>query len=138
MKSFKTAILGFGRHVGRDRTVTVNPGIDILAPAGSDASIIAAHNGIVLDIRWLTFLGTVVVLDHGDNFATVYTNATDPNLQVGEWVPGGFPLALLGTDMTPASGELEALRGMRQPRLLRFMIYSSGETVDPEPWLGGR
>jgi len=44
-------ILGFGRHVGRDRTVTVNPGIDILAPTGSDASIIAAHNGIVLDIR---------------------------------------------------------------------------------------
>ncbi len=130
-------VLGFGRHVGRDRTVTHNPGIDILAPPGSDASIVATHNGIVIHIGWMTFLGTIIVLDHGDGYATVYTNATDPNPAVGEWVGAGFPMALLGTDMTPASGEIEALSGITQPRLLRFIIYSAGDAVDPAPWLGG-
>jgi hypothetical protein len=40
--------------------------------------------------------------------------------------------------MTPASGELEALRGISEPHLLRFMIYYNGEAVDPELWLGER
>ncbi len=128
-------VRGFGRQVGRDRTVTINPGIDILAPPGHEASIIAVHNGEVIHIGWMTFLGTVIVLDHGDNYATVYTNATQSEVVVGDPVPVGFPMAHLGTDMTPASGELTA---GGESRLLRFMIYRAGEAVDPLPWLGGR
>jgi len=124
-----TVVRQFGRQQGRDNTVTNTPGIDILAP-GPNTSILAVHNGEVIHIGWLNFLGTVIILDHGDGYATVYTNATDPQVGVNDGVHAGFPMATVGTDMPPVAGEDAGY-------LMRFMISVSGNSVDPAPWLGG-
>ncbi|MFC1559033.1 murein hydrolase activator EnvC family protein [Gemmatimonadota bacterium] len=124
-----TVVREFGRQQGRDNTVTNTPGIDILAP-GPNTSILAVHNAEVIHIGWLNFLGTVIILDHGDSYATVYTNATDPQVGVGDTVPAGFPMATVGTDMPPVAGEEAGY-------LMRFMISVSGNSIDPAPWLGG-
>jgi len=119
----------FGRQAGRDNTVTITPGIDILAP-GPNTSILAVHNAEVIHIGWLNFLGTVIILDHGDDYATVYTNAVEPRIEFRDPVYAGFPMALVGTDMPPVGGEAAGY-------LMRFMISLSGTSVDPGPWLLG-
>ncbi len=124
-----TVVRGFGRQQGRDNTVTNTPGIDILAPS-PNTSILAVHNGEVIHIGWLNFLGTVIILDHGDDYATVYTNAKDPQVGKGDPVFAGFAMATVGTDMPPVAGEEAGY-------LMRFMISISGNSVDPAPWLGG-
>ncbi|MFC1628370.1 murein hydrolase activator EnvC family protein [Gemmatimonadota bacterium] len=124
-----TVVRGFGRQQGRDNTVTNTPGIDILAP-GPSTSILAVHNGEVIHIGWLNFLGTVIILDHGDGYATVYTNAVGSRVDFGDGVQTGFPMATVGTDMPPVAGE-------EAGHLMRFMISVSGNSVDPTPWLGG-
>ncbi|MFC1545221.1 murein hydrolase activator EnvC family protein [Gemmatimonadota bacterium] len=124
-----TIVREFGRQRGRDNTVTNTPGIDILAP-GPGTSILAVHNAEVIHFGWLNFLGTVIILDHGDGYATVYTNAVGSNVVFGDPVQAGFPMATVGTDMPPVAGEEAGY-------LMRFMISISGNSVDPAPWLGG-
>lgn len=124
-----TVVREFGRQRGRDNTVTNTPGIDILVP-GPSTSILAVHNAEVIYIGWLNFLGTVIILDHGDGYATVYTNAIGSQVDIGDPVPVGFPMAHVGTDMPPVAGE-------EAGHIMRFMISVSGNSVDPAPWLGG-
>ncbi len=124
-----TVVREFGRQRGRDNTVTNTPGIDILAP-GPSTSILAVHNAEVIYIGWLNFLGTVIILDHGDGYATVYTNAIGSQVDIDDPVPAGFPMAHVGTDMLPVAGE-------EAGHIMRFMISVSGNSVDPAPWLGG-
>lgn len=120
----------FGRQTGRDNTVTSSVGIDILAPPGPEADIIAVHNAEVLHIGWLEFLGTVIILDHGDDYVTVYTNTKDLLVQQGYPVLAGSPMAHVGRDMPPVGDEPAG-------RLLRFSIYRSTTPLDPDQWLGG-
>lgn len=122
----------FGRQTGRDNTVTSSVGIDILAPPGPEADIIAVHNAEVLHIGWLEFLGTVIILDHGDEYVTVYTNARDLLVEQGYPVLAGYPMAHVGQDMPPVGDEPPG-------HLLRFSIYKSTTPLDPDQWLeGGR
>ncbi len=123
-----TVVREFGRQRGRDNTVTNTPGIDILAP-GPSTSILAVHNAVVIHIGWLNFLGTVIILDHGDGYATVYTNAIGSQVDTDDPVYAGFPMAHVGTDMPPVAGE-------EAGHIMRFMISVSGNSVDPAPWLG--
>jgi len=129
LSSRGTVIREFGRQRGRDNTITVTPGIDIMAP-GPNTSIVAVHNAEVIYIGWLNFLGTVIILDHGDGYATVYTNAVNVMVERGDGVYVRFPMAQVGTDMPPVGGEAAG-------HLMRFMIHVSGASVDPGPWLGG-
>ena len=85
---------------------------------------------MVIHIGWINFLGTVIILDHGDDYATVYTNAVETRIERSDPVYAGFPMALVGTDMPPVGGEEAGY-------LMRFMISLSGTSVDPGPWLGG-
>lgn len=124
-----TVVREFGRQRGRDNTVTNTPGIDILAP-GPSTSILAVHNAVVIHIGWLNFLGTVIILDHGDGYATVYTNAIGSQVDTDDPVPAGSFMAYVGTDMPPVAGEDAG-------HIMRFMISVSGNSVDPAPWLGG-
>jgi septal ring factor EnvC (AmiA/AmiB activator) len=121
-------VRGFGQHRGRDNTTTSSPGIDIMAPpAGAD--IVSVYNGEVLHIGWIAHLGTVIVLWHGDDYATAYSNAE--NLRVGV----GYPV-FGGTSMAEVGGAMRLTVDNTARRLLRFSIHKGADTVDPEPWLG--
>lgn len=118
----------FGRLRGRDNTTTTSPGIDIMAP-GPNTEIIAVHNAIVLHVGWLAYMGTVVVLDHGDLYMTVYTNVENHRVQLNDPVEMGFPLGEVGLSLRPVGDEPDG-------HLLRFSIYEDGNAQDPLPWLG--
>lgn len=118
----------FGRLRGRDNTTTTSPGIDIMAP-GPNTEIIAVHNAIVLHVGWYAYMGTVVVLDHGDLYWTVYTNVENHRVQLNEPVEMGFPLGEVGLSLRPVGDEPDG-------HLLRFSIYEDGNAQDPLPWLG--
>lgn len=120
----------FGRLRGRDNTTTSSPGIDIMAP-GPNTEIISVHNAEVLHVGWYAYMGTVIVLDHGDAFATVYTNAVNLQVQTGEPVASGFVMGEVGLALRPVGDEPDG-------HLLRFSIYEDGSAQDPLPWLGGR
>ncbi len=119
----------FGRLRGRDNTTTTSPGIDIMAP-GPNTEIIAVHNAVVLHIGWYAYMGTVIVLDHGDSYATVYTNVEGLQVQMNEPVERGFPMGYVGLALRPVGDEPDG-------HLLRFSIYEDGNAQDPLSWLGG-
>ncbi len=120
-------VRAFGSLRGRDNTTTSSPGIDIMAP-GPNTDIVAVHNAVVLHIGWYAYMGTVIVLDHGDAYATVYTNAVDLQVQVGEAVEEGWAMAEVGLALRPVGDEPDGY-------LLRFSIYEDGTAQDPLPWL---
>ncbi|MFO7768220.1 MAG: peptidoglycan DD-metalloendopeptidase family protein [bacterium] len=123
-----TVVRRFGRLRGVDGTVTRSPGIDILAPDAS-TRIVAVHNAVVLEVHWLEFLGTVIILDHGDGYATVYTNAENLRVGVDDPVPAGFDMGTVGRSLRPAGDEPDG-------HLLRFSIYGQNGFLDPMPWFG--
>jgi septal ring factor EnvC (AmiA/AmiB activator) len=123
-------VRGFGQHRGRDNTTTSSPGVDIMAPpAGAD--IVAVYNGEVLHIGWIAHLGTVIVLWHGDDYATAYSNAENLRVGMGDPIYGG-------TSMGDVGGAMRLTVDSTARRLLRFSIHKGADSVDPEPWLGSR
>lgn len=123
-------IRGFGQHRGRDNTTTSSPGVDIMAPpAGAD--VVAVYNGEVLHIGWIAYLGTVIVLWHGEDYATAYSNAENLRVGIGDQIFGG-------TSMGEVGGAMRLMVDNTARRLLRFSIHKGADTVDPEPWLGSR
>lgn len=123
-----TVVRRFGRLRGVDGTITRSPGIDILAPDAA-TEIVAVHNAVVLEVRWMEFLGTVIILDHGDGYATVYTNAEGLKVGVDDPVPEGFAMGTVGRSLRPAGDEPDG-------HLLRFSIYGKDGFQDPMPWFG--
>jgi septal ring factor EnvC (AmiA/AmiB activator) len=124
-----TIVRGFGRLRGRDNTVVTSPGIDIMTDR--QASILAVHNSQVVRIEWLNYMGTVIILAHGDGYMTVYTNARDLQVDVGDYVPAGLIMGGVGMTLRPVGDEPSTAEN-----LLRFSIYKDGEAQDPVPWLG--
>ncbi len=122
-------VRGFGRLRGRDNTVVTSPGIDIMTDPR--ASVLAVHNSQVVRIEWLNYMGTVIILAHGDGYMTVYTNTRDLQVDVGDYVPAGLVMGGVGMTLRPVGDEPSNARN-----LLRFSIYKEGEAQDPIPWLG--
>lgn len=109
------------REHPRFRTVTVSNGIEIRAPAGTDVR--AVYDGRVVYAGWFRGYGKMVILDHGDQFYTLYAHASELYKAVGELVGRGEVLA--------AVGDTGALDGPA----LYFEIRQGGTPLDPAEWL---
>lgn len=103
------------------KTITENTGIDIAAPKGT--SVTAVLDGLVTTITWLRGYGSMIILDHGSGFYTVYTHVMDITVEQGEYVNTGDVIASVGD-----SGSLEGPK-------LHFEIYGNNEKMNPEIWL---
>jgi septal ring factor EnvC (AmiA/AmiB activator) len=123
-------VRGFGRHMGRDNTVTTSPGVDILAP-NADSDVLAVHNGEVLFVEWIAHLGMVAVLYHGDDYVTAYSNVEGLAIMEEDPVPVGFRIGGVGEALRPVGQDVDG-------RLLRFSIFKGDTAIDPMPWFGGR
>jgi murein DD-endopeptidase MepM/ murein hydrolase activator NlpD len=69
-------------------------GIDISAPRGT--AVRAAAAGRVLYSDRLRGYGNLVILDHGDGFATVYAHNTRNDVSAGERIAAGQVIATVG------------------------------------------
>jgi murein hydrolase activator len=107
----------------RFKTVTVRNGIEIEAPAGTSVS--AVYEGRVVYASWFQGYGKLLILEHPGSVHSLYGYLSDFNVEVGDLVVKGDPVAWVGD-----TGSLEGAR-------LYFEIRAQGRPEDPETWLDG-
>ncbi len=96
-------------------------GIFITAAGGQE--VVAVADGAVVFSDWLRGYGNLIIVDHGDDYLTVYGNNDVLFHDVGDYISAGESLASVG-----ASG------GGRETGLY-FEIRHRGEPQDPLKWV---
>lgn len=96
-------------------------GIDIAAERGEPVR--AVHAGTVLYASWFKAYGNIIVIDHGDNYYTVYAHLEDVFKSADNRVESGDVIATVGD-----SGAM-GVAG------LYFEIRHHDRPLDPEEWL---
>jgi septal ring factor EnvC (AmiA/AmiB activator) len=95
-------------------------GVLLGAPVGRQVQTI--HNGTVLFSDWLKGYGLLTVIDHGNEYMSLYAHNQTLLKSVGDQVETGEPIALVGQ-----SG------GQDRPGLY-FEIRHKGKVVNPKRW----
>jgi murein hydrolase activator len=96
-------------------------GIDILADVGDP--IRSIHSGEVSKLMHINGYGLVAILDHGDDWFTVYTHAREFTVQTGEQIESGQIIGYVGE-----TGSLEGPR-------LHFELRQGRKDKNPLRWL---
>jgi len=119
--AFSMTELRYDATMGDWRT---HDGIDIQADEGSE--VLAAKAGTVRSVYEDAMMGTVVVVDHDNDYQSLYAGLqADPPVVGGDRVTAGQVIGAVGT------AAAEADRGPH----LHFSVTRSGEPVDPEAFL---
>jgi len=108
----------------RDDGQTTWKGLFIRAPEGAEVRSIAPGEVVFAD--WLRGYGNLIIIDHDDNFLSVYGYNQSLLADVGQKVGAGKTVATVG-----ASG------GQAQSGLY-FQLRHRGQAFDPGRWLGKR
>ena len=91
--------------------------------AGSQGSPVrAVYHGRVVYADWLSGLGLLTIIDHGDGYLSLYGHNERLFKEVGERVTAGDTIATLGDT------------GGRPRAELYFEIRKAGRPIDPRPW----
>jgi len=98
-------------------------GVLINTPGSS--SVHAVHAGQVVFADWLRGFGLLIIIDHGDDYMTIYGHNQSLQRDSGGWVKQGEVIATAGT----GSGETESG--------LYFEIRHRGKPTNPEKWCRG-
>jgi septal ring factor EnvC (AmiA/AmiB activator) len=121
----KGAIAGrFGAR--RDDGQSVWKGLFIRAAEGTDVR--ATAGGTVVFADWLRGYGNLVIIDHDDDFLSVYGNNQTILTDVGKKVGAGGTVATVGTGVGGG--------GSQPDSGLYFELRHQGRAFDPAKWLG--
>jgi septal ring factor EnvC (AmiA/AmiB activator) len=96
-------------------------GVVFAVPRGSEVR--AVHYGQIAFADWLTGLGLLVIIDHGDGFMTLYGYNESILKNTGDWVSPGDVIATVGD-----SG------GQRQSSLY-FELRKGAKPINPNDWV---
>jgi murein DD-endopeptidase MepM/ murein hydrolase activator NlpD len=99
----------------------LHTGIDIGAPYG--ATVVSGDSGTVVFAGVMSGYGNVVLIDHGDGFATMYAHLSAYSVGYGSVVGRGVPIANVGCT------------GFCTGPHLHFEVRINGTPVDPMPYL---
>ncbi len=99
-------------------------GVVLDSPAGTPVR--AVYNGRVAFADWLTGLGLLVIIDHGDGYMTLYGHNQALYTEAGDWVAPGEAIAVVGDS------------GGRARPSLYFEIRRGGDPVNPHEWVPGQ
>jgi len=115
-------VSGFGEQVHpRFGTRTFRNGIDIEAREGTE--ILAVYAGQVVYTGWFKGYGNMIILDHGNDYYTLYAHAAEIHVKEGDDVRQG---QVIGT-----VGDTGSLAGSR----LYFEVRYQGRPQDHVAWL---
>ena len=118
-------VTAFGAQVHpRFGTRTIRNGIDIEAGEGRDVA--AVYAGHVIYTGWFKGYGNLVILDHDNEYYTLYAHMAEIGVKEGDDVRQGQRIGTVGD-----TGSLEG------PRLY-FEVRYQGKPQDPEQWLRQR
>lgn len=96
-------------------------GLFIRAAIGTAVRAIA--DGEVVYADWLQGFGMLVILDHGDNFMTLYGGNRDLTVRVGDWIETGQRIATVGD----SGGQMHSG--------LYLEVRHNAKPVNPEDWV---
>ena len=102
------------RHTGL--TYTVEP----------ETSVQAVADGLVVLAKRFEGYGNLVIVDHGDDYHSLYAHLREISVEVGTEIDRGSEVGL--------SGATDSLEGPK----LYFELRHGGEPVDPQPWFISR
>ncbi|MDD5673040.1 MAG: peptidoglycan DD-metalloendopeptidase family protein [Chitinivibrionales bacterium] len=105
------------------KTVTVNNGIDIAGHSGQ--KVYAVAPGTVMYVGWMRGMGKFAIVDHGDQYLTIYAHCQDISVRQDEAVTPATAVGVLGD--ADVSGPM-----------LHFEIRLSTAALDPLEWLQKR
>jgi murein hydrolase activator len=94
----------------------------VFLSAADGAPVRAVSRGRVAYANWLRGFGLLLILEHGDDYMTLYGHNQSLQKQAGEWVEAGETIARIGN-----TGDVS------QPGLY-FEIRHNGEPRDPLLW----
>lgn len=94
----------------------------VLVAAEQGSAVRAVYHGRVVYADWLSGLGLLVIVDHGDGYLSLYGHNERLYKEVGERVTAGDTIASVGDS------------GGRSSPALYFEIRKAGRPVDPRPW----
>ena len=96
-------------------------GMLIAAPEGSPVQVVAG--GTVVYATWLRGFGNIMIVEHGQQYLSIYAYAQSLLKQVGDAVVAGDTIATVGN----TGGQLDSA--------LYFEIRHRNVAVDPAPFL---
>ena len=115
-------ISNFGtKRKGDYNAFTFQSGIDIKAERG--APVKNVFNGEVIFAQWLKGYGNLMIINHGNNYYTLYAHVEELYKKKGERVDTG---EIIGT-----AGDTGSIKGP----CLHFEVRHHGKPVDPLKWL---
>lgn len=115
-------ISSFGTKCKGDyNAFTFQSGIDIKAERG--APVKNVFNGEVMFAQWLKGYGNLMIINHGNNYYTLYAHVEELYKKKGEQVDTG---EIIGT-----AGDTGSINGP----CLHFEVRHHGKPVDPLKWL---
>jgi septal ring factor EnvC (AmiA/AmiB activator) len=121
LNSGRKILRGFGQYRNSlTNSVMDNPGIDIQAVDGSAAT--AAADGTISLVHWLPGYNSLVIIDHGNNYRTVYANLASTQVRQGQDIKQG---AIIGKTGESVDGEF-----------LHFEVWHGRQRVNPAAMLG--
>jgi septal ring factor EnvC (AmiA/AmiB activator) len=94
----------------------------MLVTGTQGAPVRAIYHGRVVYADWLSGLGLLTIIDHGDGYLSLYGHNERLYKEVGERVTAGDTIATLGDS------------GGRPRAELYFEIRKAGRPIDPRPW----
>ena len=96
-------------------------GLFIESPTGSEVKAISAGRVVFAD--WLRGFGNLIILDHGNNYMSLYGNNATLHKQVGESIRSGDTIATVGNS------------GGNTNSGLYFELRHGGKPFDPLTWI---
>lgn len=109
------------RQTGDYKSFTFQSGIDIRGEQGEPVR--SVFKGNVVYAQWLKGYGNMVIIDHGENYYTLYAHLHEMFRKTGDAVDTGEVIATVG--------DTGSLKGVR----LHFELRHHGKPVDPLEWL---
>jgi septal ring factor EnvC (AmiA/AmiB activator) len=94
----------------------------VLLSGAQGSAVHAVYHGRVVYADWLSGLGLLIIIDHGDGYLSLYGHNERLYKEVGERVTAGDTIATVGDS------------GGRSTPALYFEIRRAGRPVDPRPW----
>jgi septal ring factor EnvC (AmiA/AmiB activator) len=97
------------------------PALEFGAPAGATVRCVAPGRVVFAD-RYDDY-GLTVIVDHGEQYFSVYASLGGTELSAGDVIPANGRVGTVGSEAG-------------KPPMLYFELRRSAETIDPSPWLG--
>jgi murein hydrolase activator len=114
------ALFGRQKHPKFD-TFIYRKGIEIEPSKGQDVKTV--YDGIVIYANWFRGYGMVIIVDHGENYYSIYAHLSKLLVSVGDAVGRNRTIGEVGET------------GLSQGNRLYFEIRHQGEPMDPLAWL---